>query len=353
MYGYSNFGAGQICSLSNVGGDVATTTNHGSESGSDSEGDDTTASIEDIISDDNDGEDEQEPDITDTGPITGCVVYGVGSIGRQRLRVLNTSTTRLNYDTIEDEDDDPLKCQICKRNFVNHRAKNQHICKGVPGRRDLTYFGLKYAIEHIDQYDSPFRIIQMCNYAEHNLAIFSALTDIQEYRNVLICGWACTPQHGKMYGKKYIGPFKEEILNMFLEGETDIAQRRGPGQMLEALMHKYPGRIDLPSETEIRQTITMLTDKKKKGKTLSFVRKTGIVEPYRTTVMRIFVESQANIKPADAWTKFQLEHTQPTEEDQMLTYPSKKQVTSLISSSKTKYKNKPLPNVEQINNIHR
>lgn len=343
-YSYSNFGDGEICSLSNIEA-PGTAADHCLESDSESEYDDDAASIKDVTGLSDDDGDEQDPDVTAIGPITGCVIYGSGAICRQRLRVVSTPGN-LIVDEVEDENDDPLMCQICRRMFANRRASGRHICKGVVGRRDLQYFALKYAIERIDQHDSSFQVIQMRNDAAHNVAAFSILSDIQEYDNILTCGWACTPRHGQMYGQKYIGPFKEEILNMFIEGENDKAQRRGPGRMLEALKRKHPGRLDLPSETEIRQAITMLMDKNKKGQTLSLVRKTGIAEPYRSTVMQIFVESQSTIKPADAWQKFQLKHSQPLEGDHSLKYPSKKQVTSLISSLKTKYKNKPLPGLE-------
>jgi hypothetical protein len=39
----------------------------------------------------------------------------------------------------------------------------------------------------------------------------------------------------------------------------------GPARMLEKLKLQYPGRFDLPSETEIRQAITTLMVKQKKG----------------------------------------------------------------------------------------
>jgi hypothetical protein len=50
LYHYSNFGEGQICSLSNIKGDAANTINHGSISGSELENNGDTASIKDIMS---------------------------------------------------------------------------------------------------------------------------------------------------------------------------------------------------------------------------------------------------------------------------------------------------------------
>ena len=70
--------------------------------------------------------------------------------------------------------------------------------------------------------------------------------------------------------------------------------------MLEKLRQKYPGRLDLPPESEIRQAITTLLSKQKRGGLLTLCSNRGIAEPFHSTVVRIFHESDGQVKPAEA-----------------------------------------------------
>jgi len=51
---------------------------------------------------------------------------------------------------------------------------------------------------------------------------------------------------------------------MFNMGKADSAKKEGPGPMLVELKPRYPQRLDLPLESEIRQCISTLMAKKKK-----------------------------------------------------------------------------------------
>ncbi|KAG1692280.1 Glutamate receptor 2 [Nymphon striatum] len=97
---------------------------------------------------------------------------------------------------------------------------------------------------------------------------------------VFASGWARRPSQGKSYGRKYIEPFKNDIDDMFMSGIEDKSNKTGPGRMLEQLRLKYSDRLDLPSESEIRQRISSLFAKYKKHGTIEAKRR-GIIEFYR------------------------------------------------------------------------
>ena len=103
-----------------------------------------------------------------------------------------------------------------------------------------------------------------------------------------------------MYGRKYIEAFKGDIVEMFNAGCRDKSFRMGAGRMLERIKRQNPGRLDLPSETEIRQAISALMAKMKSGKAITLSNLRGIAMPYLATVVRIFVEREGNVTPRDA-----------------------------------------------------
>jgi hypothetical protein len=155
----------------------------------------------------------------------------------------------------------------------------------------------------------------------------------------MTAGWAHPPKHGKMYGRNYIDPFKDDIARMFNAGNDDKAVRMGPARMLEKLKQKYPDRLDLPSETEIRQLITTLIAKQKKGQQATQTTTRGITMPYLATVIRIFNESNGTIKPAAAWTAFQQIHPTPINNpEEQLRYPTAAQVKGKISALRSQWR---------------
>ena len=80
--------------------------------------------------------------------------------------------------------------------------------------------------------------------------------------------------------------FKEDVNEMFLQGTQDNRNKIGTRRMAEYLRAKYPGRIDLPSESEIRQRISSLFTKFKKQGYILVLRR-GIPDEYRDTIVRI------------------------------------------------------------------
>jgi hypothetical protein len=123
---------------------------------------------------------------------------------------------------------------------------------------------------------------------------------------------------------------------MFNAGSDDKAFRMGPERELEKLKQQYPDRLDLPSETEIRQAITTLMAKQKKGQQITIITIWGIQMPYLATVIRIFNESNGTIKPAAAWTAFQQIHSPPVNyPDEQAKYPTAIKVKGKISALRT------------------
>ncbi len=179
------------------------------------------------------------------------------------------------------------------------------MCKGTTGKRDLVHFALTYAYERIDQHDCG---IIMNRDKDTDKGVLGGLlggpTNLE-----MTAGWAHPPRHGN------IDPFKEDITNMFNAGSEDKAVRMGAARMLEKLKQKYPDRLDLPSETEIRQAITTLMAKQKKGQQAMLSTTRGIMIPYLATVIGVFNDSNGTIKLAAAWTAFQQIHAPPTKQD--------------------------------------
>ncbi len=120
---------------------------------------------------------------------------------------------------------------------------------------------------------------------------------------------------------------------MFNAGSEDKAIRMGPTRMLEKLKQQYTDRLNLPSETEIRQTITTLAAKQKKGQQAALSTARGIILLYVATVIRIFNDSNRTIKPAAGWTIFQQIHPPPTNNaEEESRYPTAAKVKSKISA---------------------
>jgi hypothetical protein len=78
-------------------------------------------------------------------------------------------------------------------------------------------------------------------------------------------GWAKRPPHGQCYGKKYIGDFLEDILELFMAGEADKRMKMGAGRMREFLTKRYPERLDIPADPEIRSAISKFIVQRQKG----------------------------------------------------------------------------------------
>ena len=287
----------------------------------------------DFIGDEKSDDEEEvlggELELTDKGVVTGCAIFG-GAPSRNVCRTLIINDAEADDDDTEDEDE--LKCHLCKRQFAHQSNKRQHVCKGVTGKKDLEHYALSYAYGRIDQHEFNIIMIRDKDSDKGKLGeLLEAPTDLD-----LTAGWAHPPRHGKMYGRNYIEPFKEDIARMFNAGSDDKAFRMGPARMLEKLKQQYPERLDLPSETEIRQAITTLMAKQKKGQQTTLTTTRGIQMPYLATVIRIFNESNGTIKPAAAWTAFQQIHPPPVNNlEEQAKYPTAVKVKGKISALRT------------------
>jgi hypothetical protein len=120
---------------------------------------------------------------------------------------------------------------------------------------------------------------------------------------------------------------------MYTTGCDDQRNKIGPGRMLETLRTLYPNRLDLPSETEIRQGIAAITAKYKKHGTIHIKR--GIQDPFKTVLSNIVQESIYTIKPRDAIDIFKARTIEYANRDD---YPSEAKVKSFVSALKSKYK---------------
>jgi hypothetical protein len=75
--------------------------------------------------------------------------------------------------------------------------------------------------------------------------------------------WARRPRYGEQYGKKYIGPYKAFLRQLFVTGKDDDSRKMNGDQMFEALAKAHPLVYTLPSTDEIGSFISQCfkTDK--------------------------------------------------------------------------------------------
>ena len=235
----------------------------------------------------------------------------------------------------DDDEESELACVVCKQTFISVGKKGQHTCHGGRAKLDLLNEALKHAHGIIDSGQVSFISAQSkegvtggnvsaadLNYED---GVGSGFVNVSFQR-----GWARRLKKGKMYGEKYLGPYKDEIQSMFMRGNKDAKDRIGPAKMIEILKNKYPDRLTIPSEQEVRTYITSLVQKYKKDSTMT--KKTGVVEPYRSGLVAILEANSYDITPAAALTAFKERMPRPEGEDESAPrYPTDVQVKSLVS----------------------
>ena len=296
-------------------------------------------SNEDATDDDNDkieDDDTFEEDIAveelSRGKLTRCIVYGAEQSipSKQRLAKVQGDELECNLD----DETDPLQCAICKRSFTHTNRLTNHKCLGAVGKKDIVSETIRYGRTVLDQH--MFEVIN----ATTDLSTLEILSPVLNSDNMhqkyaFEPGWAATPDYGSKYGRKYIEPFKDDIDDMFTAGIENVAVRKGPGRMLAELSRRYPGRLDLPSEQEIRERITALTSKQKSGKLMCTNSDRGIPAPFMSTIHSIFKDNPS-IAPQAAWDEFtKLKRSQG---EYGILYPEQKRVKNKILALKVKYK---------------
>ena len=75
--------------------------------------------------------------------------------------------------------------------------------------------------------------------------------------------WARRARQGELYGKKYIGPYRDFLRKLFDTGKNDDSRKMNGDQMLEELAKAHPLVYTLPSTAEIDSFISQCfqTDK--------------------------------------------------------------------------------------------
>jgi hypothetical protein len=263
------------------------------------------------------------------GGITKCEITS-GLCLNQHLRLERSGDKQqqpAEYLDVELDEPDPLQCVRCLRMFKTANGVEVHACDNIEGSNDLKSFALRYAFNQVDQ--NNFEVISASS--TDQAEIFNCVPGHDHVVASFHGGWCCAKPHGQKYGKKYIGPYKQDVEQLFLEGCEDKSKRMGPGRMLNVLKSRYQDALDLPSETEIRQAISTLITKQKKGKPISLSRNRGIKSPFLDTIQEI-VDQNPTIKPREALQLFKDIHTDASDDG----YPTDKQIKSKISALKAK-----------------
>ena len=211
--------------------------------------------------------------------------------------------------------------------FKTANSVEVHACDEIEGSNDLKSFSLRYAFNQVDQ--NNFEVISASS--KDQAEIFNCVPAYDHMVASFYGGWCCAKPHGQKYGKKYIGPYKQDTEQLFLESCKDNSKRMGPGRMLNVLKSRYQDTLDLLSETEIRQAISTLITKQKQGLPISLSRNKGIKIPFLETFQDI-VHQNPTIKPREALELFMNVHADTSDNG----YPTDKQIKSKISALKAK-----------------
>ena len=306
------------------------------------------SSDQEVYFDDDDNSDGVDDDMDDylldefdkreIGDVSGCIVYGTQQLKKKHMRMKPNNKNESITTTNEDSSLNVLPfCQTCKRNFSDDSKLNSHVCHGLIGRSmNMTTYAMKFAYEMIHQ--NQFNIINFDQSEDQSTQYLLNLIHGKNNNIIFQGGWACSKPQGQKYGRKYIDPFKKDIEEMFQMGISNKNVRVGPGRMLNNLRKKYPGRLDLPSETEIRQAIGSMVAQQNKGQTPNLSSRRGMATTYNDTIVQIFRDSNGEVMPRHAWEQFQKIHPILPNNQEDTEYPSKQQVTSKISSLRVKFK---------------
>lgn len=100
-------------------------------------------------------------------------------------------------------------------------------------------YALSYAFNQIDQHETNIITINQDNLERK---MFKNVPNIAS-KIFFDAGWARTPGHGQMYGKKYIESSLDELVRMYDDGVSNVSTRVGPSRMLEKLKMNIPGRL--------------------------------------------------------------------------------------------------------------
>ena len=90
-------------------------------------------------------------------------------------------------------------------------------------------------------------------------------------------GWAGRIKvDGSHYRKSYISNYLDDIEELFQKGKKNSSDKMNPAQMRDTLIAKYPNRLRIPSETEIKQEIGRLFSKSKDTRSATQQKKDGV-----------------------------------------------------------------------------
>jgi hypothetical protein len=150
------------------------------------------------------------------------------------------------------------------------------------------------------------------------------------------------PTTGQNVREKYIAPFADDIIAMYLAGKNDKSKRTGPPGMLKALARKYIDRLDLPAENEIRQAISKLMAQEKEVKSLSLKPKYKGLYPHHIRLIdQFFILSGGSVMPTAGSKEFLQKHRAPLPDELIVdagSYPSEKHVKKRITDLRKLYR---------------
>jgi hypothetical protein len=98
--------------------------------------------------------------------------------------------------------------------------------------------------------------------------VIGSMSDFESFvvPHKFVLGWARRPKQGKMYGDTYLAPYKDELREMFLQGERDKGCKMTAELMATTLQQRHLDTYALPGVPAIKTYIGQLVQQTKKSR---------------------------------------------------------------------------------------
>ena len=260
-----------------------------------------------------------EENISDTGPVTGVTIMSESHILKMKRR-WKRHGSRFRRELLLGTE----------RQEINDFALSER-----KGRKDMISYAKRYVLRCLGEGSVDIRDARRDSAKDYKQCDGYELLSTVLWK----VGWAKRPQSGDLYGKKFIGRFRDEIRAMFEEGAQKSVDKQSAATMYERLLQKYPKRFDLPKEGEVRTEIQRLLRLQKMGRDLYEPRahkrgRKGMKSVYSSFLSEIMRENP-RLKPREGLAMF---HERFHEHRDAEDFPTEKQVKAKISSIKQQLK---------------
>ncbi|CAI9715417.1 Hypothetical predicted protein [Octopus vulgaris] len=101
------------------------------------------------------------------GSLTKCIVYGVEGNIPEKHRIGLAVASNINDLDMESDDENPIQCNLCRREFATAYKMEIHNCKAALGQHDLISQAIVYAKDIYEQHQ--FEVINTSSNVEEHV----------------------------------------------------------------------------------------------------------------------------------------------------------------------------------------